>query len=456
MGNSQGNLTPAQVTKWRDMGLVKQRLEKDVAEKDVKIAALTRQLKYSVEDKPVHNQTILKLQIELEESKKTIEENKLSHYWKIEALELRSMVLVNESLEKDVAEKENTISVLTRKLEHSLRRIEDEPVHNKTILKLQKELKQSTKIIEENKLIHYGKTTALQAELRSMVLVNERLEKDVAMKNAEIEIQVADSLRLSQLVVRQKEELKWPIADNKKTMAQEKINKQTIQTLRNQLVESQRITRSIQSKKQKAINVLTEKHKKLSCDLTKASDDLAQEKKQCSNQTEQINELEQKQKTFASIQNGLNAKVNQQEEEIVSKVKKLDELRLENESLTSQYEMIIDGSNEGDKVDVELVGVLFKLYKVKKDELNKAETRTNPTDEVKQEQKCTEKTTEPNQQVLQKLDEIFECNICCVEQATSNRVVFNKCGHGACNDCANQLIICHMCREPILSKIKQF
>ena len=146
-----------------------------------------------------------------------------------------------------------------------------------------------------------------------------------------------------------------------------------------------------QSRSQKAKNEVTEKNKKLLDDLTKVSDNLTQQQKQCSNLTEQINKLEQKQDKYASIQRGLNAKVTQQEEQIAEQIKDIaaktrnfDVLRLENESLASQYEISIDCSYEGDKVNVELVGALFKLYKAKKDELAEAEKRTNSTDEVKQ------------------------------------------------------------------------
>ena len=50
-----------------------------------------------------------------------------------------------------------------------------------------------------------------------------------------------------------------------------------------------------------------------------------------------------------------------------------------------------------------------------------------------------------------------ECEVCRLHIVDELHVmIFDRCGHGCCNKCAGQLINCHICRKPILRKIRLF
>ena len=197
MGNSQGsNLTPAQVAKWRDMVLVNGRLTDNVAFKDAELAKRDSQFQKFTE-------------VSKAELKEVVSENKKS---------LDTIA----TLQSQLAESEKIIE------ENSWQTIKHETVHEQTILTLQKELEESKRTIEENQQIHLEKTAAQVKKWRDKVLETQHLEKDVAKKDAEIATRVADSLRLSQLLLSHNVELTDSVADNKKSQ-------ETIVTLQNQL-----------------------------------------------------------------------------------------------------------------------------------------------------------------------------------------------------------------------------
>jgi len=53
---------------------------------------------------------------------------------------------------------------------------------------------------------------------------------------------------------------------------------------------------------------------------------------------------------------------------------------------------------------------------------------------------------------LQEMEDTLTCNIC----LDRKRNVAFLCGHSACNDCAQPLRQCHMCRKPITKRINLF
>ena len=115
------------------------------------------------------------------------------------------------------------------------------------------------------------------------------------------------------------------------------------------------------------------------------------------------------------------------------------QLKSDFDKLKTEYEIVIKPPSE-DRVDVEVVGSVYRLYKDKTEQLKEALNLIEA---------LSEKEQKPE-------GEHFECNICMEERHMSLRVIFNPCGHGSCGECADQLSQCHMCRETIQTTIKQF
>ena len=53
---------------------------------------------------------------------------------------------------------------------------------------------------------------------------------------------------------------------------------------------------------------------------------------------------------------------------------------------------------------------------------------------------------------MREMEDTYNCSICLEKVRT---VVF-LCGHSACNQCAQPLKVCHMCRKPITKKINVY
>ncbi|XP_022777727.1 E3 ubiquitin-protein ligase MIB2-like [Stylophora pistillata] len=59
------------------------------------------------------------------------------------------------------------------------------------------------------------------------------------------------------------------------------------------------------------------------------------------------------------------------------------------------------------------------------------------------------------QQLEAKFRKLEESVVCCICVERKKDVIF-RCGHGACQFCAEQLSVCHICQKPIEMKIQMF